>query len=1070
MGLHVPALTGRMLKRQLNLKTRSASVNKAIRILHFSDLHLDKDSLRDQRVVLGSLFTDIKNSTAAQGPYDLVFFTGDLLAKGGYSEASIQMAIDEFIVPLLEATQVEPKQLILVPGNHDLNLKQQSSLLASAQKTLQSDDQVARYLHDAINSAINTGFEGFNSLVEKLGGRESSVLYNNHYRAYILNIHGLKVGVAAFNSAWHATGAINDGDYGRLRIGRKQTDELVEALKGTDVRLALAHHPTDWLVPKESQAIRRQLLLHFDGFFHGHNHDPDVTFSVGSSSNFFASNAGCLYQNRDYFNGYCSIDYSHREHRWKVRGREYVEARQAFDVATRVGPNGEAEFTRLPDKGDGQIAVLPSEEYLDSVQRAGDARLLPSLVSDVAPKSLKSIFVDPLLSRISVRKLETTKNGESGLFTSLKEVLNLKKDVVFVGAKDFGKTTLLHRICQQLIDAEGVDAPAFGAYVNLDGSLDTTPSIVEAIVSFSGGAYRKSEIIQLLKSGSFTVCFDNVQEQRLRQLRAVKDFCDTYPKCRFFFSILEDVDYSLSPEQVPKLSPECEVFYLHPFGRKETRLLTEKWFGEAAEEVAAKVDEVLSLLNRLNIPRSPFLISALLWIREKQTQFSPVNQAEILDALIDGVMEKLSETKDRSRIDATIKRHFLAALAEHLNSIGEKRIDALALERFTVEYFQSKGLPSPTAPFLADLKAKGILLEIGGDVVFMFEAIRAFFLSTRLHENPLLLKKALSKEHFLDFGEELDYYTGRHRDQAAVLQSSVEVLREFSSDANFQRDLKEFDRIRVSASPMPIREKELRKVTAERPSAEERSALLESVDEQVGTDLFFNNERGSHSQTAIGRYLSALGIASSILRNSELVGSVALKEVAYDEFTRGWCSFLIEVILAVNNTDGGLALNSVDRDDPVARLLRGMLPSDNPGMATYMQKLVVPNVIVSLAMESLGTSKLQTIIEKHISSGKATVQRVLDVFLVVDLRLPNWTGRMDRLLRDNHKNRFISELIFTKLFQIFMLGRLRAGEEDKVKGMLAEAITLMVSERRGGYKTHMKGKFLNSLEKKRLGR
>lgn len=1046
------------------------SLNKPIRILHLSDLHIHKDGLRDQRIVLQSLFADIKKTSAKKGAYDLIFFTGDLIAKGGYSDASIQLAIEEFIVPLLDAANIEPSRLILVPGNHDVNLKEQSSLLAGAQKGLRTEDEVASYLEEAINSSIKTGLEGFNALIGKLGGAEAAVLNNNHYRAYQLDIGGLRVGVAAFNSAWHATGAAADGDYGHLRIGRKQTDELVEAMKGADVKFALAHHPTDWLTPKESQSFRRQLLLHFDGFFHGHNHDPDVTFSVGSSSSYFAGNAGCLYQNREYFNGYCCIEYYHSDSEWKISGREYVEARQAFDIAPRVGPNGEAEFARMGDKKGAQLEVLPSDEYLESVQRAGDARLLPSLVSDVAPKSLKSIFVDPLLSRISARKIKTAKNGESGLFTSLKEVLSLKHDIIFVGSKDIGKTTLLHRICQQLMEAGGVDSPAFGAYVNLDGSTETVSSIVESIVSFSGGVYRKSEVLSLLKSGSFTVCFDNLQEQRQRQLRAVQEFCEMYSDCRFFFSTLEDVDYSLSPEQVPKLSAGCEVFYLHPFGRKETRLLTEKWFGESAEEVAAKVDEVLSLLTRLNIPRSPFLISALLWIREKQTQFSPVNQAEILDALIDGVMEKLSETKDRSRIDSTIKRHFLAALAEHLYSTGKKRIDALALESFTVEYFQSKGLPSPTAPFLDDLRAKGILLDVGGDVVFMFEAIRAFFLSTRLHENPELLSKALSKDHFLDFGEELDYYTGRHRDQSDVLQAAVNVLREFSKDANLKLELKEFDRIRLASAPVSVRENELRSVTAERPSVQARNELLETVDQQFDPIFFLSEERVAHSQTAVAKYLNALGIASSILRNSELVGNVALKEVAYDEFTKGWCSFLIEVIEALNGKGEGSLLATVDRNDPVGRLLKGMLPSDNPGMAMYMQKLVMPNVIVSLAVESLGTSKLQSVIERHISSSRTTVQRVLDVFLIVDLRLPNWTGRLDRLLRDNSKNRFVSELIFTKLFQIFMLGRLRAGEEEKIKGMLAEAITLMVSEKRGSHKAYMKGKFLNSIEKKRLGR
>lgn len=1037
-----------------------------IRILHFSDLHLDKDSLRDQKIVLKSLFLDIKSSVAKYGSFDLAFFTGDLLAKGGYTEASIQMAIDEFILPLLDAAEISPSQFILVPGNHDVNLKTQSSLVTGAQQSLCSEDQVSRYLTDAIKSNISNGLEGYNDLVNRLGNQEFNVLCNNHYRAYIINIKGLNVGISAFNSAWHATGASADGDYGRLRIGRMQTDELVEAIKSADVKLALAHHPLDWLTPKEAQSMRRQLLLHFDGFFHGHNHDPDVTHSSGASSQCFSSNAGCLYQKRDYFNGYCIIEYRHQERKWVIAGREYVESRQAFDVAPRLGPGGVAEFMRMGDKGDGGLAILPSEPYLDTVQKAGDLRLLPTLVSDVAPKNLKSIFVDPLLSRISARKIETTKNGESGLFKPLRDVLALKKDVIFIGAKDSGKSTLIHRICQHSLEAGGVDSPAFSAYINLDGSLETLASIVEAIVGFSGGEYRKSEILQLLKDGHFTVCFDNVQENRVKQTRAVREFCEQYNGCRFFFTMIEDVDYSISPEQVPKLSHDCEVFYIHPFGRKETRLLTEKWFGEAAEEVSAKVDEILSLLNRLNIPRSPFLISALLWIREKQTQFAPVNQAEILDALIDGVMEKLSETKDRSRIDSTIKRHFLAALAEHLHNTGLKRIDALALEKYTVDYFQSKGLPSPTAPFLSDLKAKGILLDVGGDVVFMFDAIRAFFLSTRLHENPALLQKALSKDHFLDFGEELDYYTGRHRDRASVLQAAVDVLRDFSKEAALSSDLKEFDRFRLNKSA--VQEQDLRMVTAERPSIEARNAILESVDEPFAPEIFYSNEKAIHSQTAVGKYLSALSVSSSILRNSELVGDVKLKEVAYDEFSRGWCTLLIEVLKTLNDEDDDSSIGAVSRDDPVAKLLKRMLPNDNPGMASYMRKLVIPNVIVSLATESLGTAKLQNIIERHISFGKANVQKLLDVFFVVDLRFPHWTGRIDRLLRDNSKNRFVSELIFTKLFQIFMLGRLRAGEEEKVKAMLAESITLMVSEKRSKYKTQIKGRFLNNIEKKRL--
>jgi predicted MPP superfamily phosphohydrolase len=1050
-------------------------MHRQLKILHLSDLHLDKDHLRDQRIVLSALFKDIRQTVAGQGPYDLVFFTGDLIAKGAFNDANMQAVEKDFLLPLIEAAEIAPEQLFLVPGNHDVNLKSQSGILASAQKSLSTEEEVAKYLDEAIRAQVETGLEGFQCILGRINTTDSAVLSNTHYRAYIADIDGLKVGIGALNSAWGATGAQSDGDYGKLRISRKQLDEVAAAISSADIKIALVHHPISWLTPKDAQNTQRQFLLHFDALFHGHNHEPDAIVSVGTSNNFFTSNAGCLYQNRDYFNGYTSITYTHREKRWHIKAREYVETRQVFDLATRFGPQGEATFVRTGDASQGPMSIVPSEEYIDSVHAAFNARLLPSLVSDVAPKNLKSIFVDPLLSRVSQRKIDaSTKNGSTGLFVSLKDVLQLKSNVVFLGNKDMGKTTLLHRICQLCLDFGASEMSPFGAYVNLDVAGETQAALIEAIVSFGGGAYRKSEITDLLRQGAISVCFDNLHEQRGKQFKAVRDFCQAFSKCRFYFSMLEDVDYSLSPDQVPKVTPDSEVFYLHPFGRKQTRLLTQNWFGESLEECAPKVDDILSLLGRLNIPRSPFLISALLWIREKGTQFSPVNQAEILDALVDGVMEKLSETKDRSRIDSTIKRHYLAALAEHLYRTGKKRIRTLELERFTVDYFESKGLPAATGPFLVDLKAKGILLELGDEVTFMFEAIRAFFLSTRLHESPELLNIALSKESFLELGEELDYYTGRHRDQSKVLRASIALVREFFAEASLTIELNDFDKIRVNVDPITAKSKNsLIHATSKRPDAAQRHSLLESVDEQLTTqpDLDSRSSR-QHIQTGIGRYLEALRIASSILRNSELVGDLALKEEGYSEFTEGWCRILIGVTTALDGGSENQISPTVDakREDPVLHLLQGLLPTDNPGMAKHLRRLIIPNVIVSLALESIGTAKLQKVMEAHNKSTTTTVQRVMDVFLMVDLRIPNWIHHLERLLSQHHKNRFVGELVFAKLFQIFMLGRLRKNEEDKVKGMLSESITLMLAENRGQQKSRIRGNFLSNLEKRRLVR
>ena len=1042
-----------------------------LRILHLSDLHLHIDQLRDQTIVLDALLRDIKRSVDKHGKYDFVFFTGDLILKGTYNEANKRAVVSSFLLPLIECTGISPDRLILVPGNHDVNLSSQSGLLAQARTSLASDEQVAQYLNEATTSSLATGLEGFNEIVGQIGINASIVLENNHYRAYIFRLDGMSVGIAALNSSWNATGAPSDGDYGKLRIGRKQLDEVVGAIANADIKLALVHHPIAWLTPKDSQCVQRQLHIHFDGFFHGHNHEPCAQASVGSSSMHFVSNAGCMYEHRDYFNGYCSIAYNTLDRSWLISAREYYEARQEFDIAPRFAKNGEATFTRTLNSNSGNLVTLPSDEYIDYANETFNSRLLSAHVSDVAPKKLKSLFVEPLLSKVSQRKLDAAgKNGNTDLFIPLAKILSTHRAVIFLGNRDIGKTTLLHRICQLSLELCVGDMPPFGAYINLDVAGVTRAALVEAVVSFGGGAYRKSEILPLLERGEMAVCFDNVDQSNIKQFGAVKDFCSIYPRCRYYFTMLEDVDYSLSASQVPRPSPDAEVFYFHPFGRKETRLLTQNWFCESSDECAKRVDDILSLLGRLNVPRSPFLISALLWIQEKGTQFAPVNQAEILDALIDGVMEKLYETKDRSRIDSTIKRHYLAALAEHLHGTGVKRIPVLELERFTVDYFESRGLPASTGPFLTELKGKGILLETGREVVFMFEAIRAFFLSTRLHENDELLKIALSKEHFLEFGEELDYYTGRHRDQDHVLRGALAIVGELLSDASLDFHLADFDRIRIGRAPVidADSQRKLHSATLHPPTSDQRNAILESVDEQIRCESAADFR--AYANSAIGRYLAALQVASAILRNSELVRNVALKETAYDELASGWCRILISVMELLESENDDEVLQTLDekRRDPVVRFLEGMLPSDQPGMALYLKKLVIPNVIISLALESIGTAKLQSIVEKHNQASKSTVQRVFDCFIMADLRSPDWTQRIASLLNDFHKNRFVCELVFSKLFQISMLGRLSGHEEHKVKGVMAEALTYVIGETRGRRKAQVKGNFLTRLEKKRL--
>lgn len=1040
-----------------------------MKILHLSDLHIEKSIIKDQRIVLRALFADLAMEVEQSGPFDMVFFTGDLVAKGNYSTEAIELVRQEFLQPLLDATSIERSQFFMVPGNHDVDLKSQSQILFNAQKGLVDNDDISRHLAEITEpGSLRTGLEEFNLLFGEWVCAKSEFA-NSHYRAYKIKIGPLKVGVAALNSAWRSTGAPQDGDYGKLLVGTKQLDDVLEYLQDVDIRLALQHHPIHWMTPKDTQYLHRQLLLHFDALFHGHNHESDAQFIHGTSKNYFVSNAGCLYQSREYFNGYCICTYGEIDNSWQLRAREYIEARQVFDVSLRFAPNGIATFQKLPPTPGNDAPLLPTDEYIEALQAACDSRLLSTLVSGVAPHSLRTIFVDPPISKVSAKQLSVEKtNGGTNVFLPLKEIIGSKRSTVFVGAKDMGKTTLLHHLCSLSLDVGQTEIAPFASYVDLDAAGETRASLLESLTAFGQGAYRRSEYLALLRAGSIMICFDNVKTLRTRQLDSVIAFCAEFKSCRFYFAIHEDAEYSLSADSIPRLNHEMDVLYLHPFGRKETRQLTQRWYGESVAQASAKVDEIVSLLSRLNIPRSPFLISALLWIRERQTQFSPVNQAEILDALVDGVMEKLTESKDRSGLDSNIKRHFLAALAEQLHRGGSRRITSHALDAFAVSYFEQKGLLSASGPFIGDLKSKRILLEIGTEVTFMFDSIRAFFLSTRMNESQDLLDAALTSDGLLSLGEELDYFTGRHRDRRDVLKRVAQVVATFKAEAHLNVQLSMFDNIASSGGSLPEEMPEDGKsddlnsaIARHKPSPETREELLESIDEQSRTRGAHEIEeiRLSRIRGVVGRYLEALRIGSAVLRNSELVNDVQLKRVVYKEFVTNWCEIMIAVMISIDSAD--------DENQGLAAL-KSFLPPENPNLANYMLKMLAPNVIMSIAAEAMGTAKLQLLIEEAIDESTSTVESVLNVFLSVDLGFEKRFVSLRKLLQASKGKRFVAELIFFKLMQLYLIGRNVDRDVVNIKELLGESVSLMMSIESGHERAAIKARLLNSLERVKL--
>ena len=96
----------------------------------------------------------------------------------------------------------------------------------------------------------------------------------------------------------------DDGDHEKLFVGRRCLDTALKELKGLDasLRIALMHHPLEFLSGLERQHIRAGLIDELDVVLTGHLHEAGVAgIQMGTGRNLRCA-AGATYQTRDWPN------------------------------------------------------------------------------------------------------------------------------------------------------------------------------------------------------------------------------------------------------------------------------------------------------------------------------------------------------------------------------------------------------------------------------------------------------------------------------------------------------------------------------------------------------------------------------------------------------------------------------------------------------------------------------------------------------------------------------------------------------------------------------------------------
>ena len=311
--------------------------------LHLSDWHQQKGKNFDRKIVFRALLKDIRERNKISSDLekiDFVIFSGDV-AFGG-KEEEYKAAKEQLFQPILEACGLGPEQLFIVPGNHDLDRDEFKLLPHDLIKPLSTEEEVQDWLtNDRNKSRLLEPFNAFSTFVREYTKQDQP----NYVNIKIMKFGDKQIALLGLNSAWMCgRNETEIGDYGLVTVGEPQIYSALDETSGADLKIAVLHHPFDWLREFDRNRVEDQLMQECDFILRGHQHKPKVEITRGTAGDCVIIPAGASYdrrmaENPRYANSYnfVHLDFDTENgavflRRWSDEGNRWLE-----DIASCKG-------------------------------------------------------------------------------------------------------------------------------------------------------------------------------------------------------------------------------------------------------------------------------------------------------------------------------------------------------------------------------------------------------------------------------------------------------------------------------------------------------------------------------------------------------------------------------------------------------------------------------------------------------------------------------------------------------------------------------------------------------------
>ena len=982
-----------------------------MRLIHFSDFHLNEEHKSDWNdYVKESLYALLQDIPDFKWEDTFVICTGDIIDQGGADCKSIDDAFIQFrelvVNPLISDLDMPQDHFIMVPGNHDIDrcadtLTHAEGLRVVFQKNpeLEIRKKSTKILeeNDREDVARMMSYKAFEHDFYKDYPNVHCTYLGSTFRYKLEN--GITIGFAGFNTAWCSYDN-NDKQEG-IVLGEEQYNRCKREIADCDVKVALMHHPLDWL-KYEQQTTCKFLTKDFSFLCVGHIHEGDSSLSTGMNGTLFTNIAPSFESDirkgngNSFANGLTIIDYNIQSdmivaefYVYNLSQRKFIRATNLIDNGTMTCSLNIRNTTNVESVCEAALKYIKGSYYVEI-----DEALIPQKANRKG--TLRDVFV----------MLKVEQNGVYHSVVGLSDLMQRRSHYMLLGPAESGRTTLLHRIFIEYVDYYSL-FHLIPIYVDFNsiGNQDFI-TIVKSFLDVSS-----TQAKSLLTNGRLILLLDNLEpiESNYNKIAKLKQFMDAY-NVRVICTGTASI--GLLPEAfISKLPIAFEFYFINNFEADKIRDMISKWSPSSNALLKNQyLDDLVNHFVSYSLPCTAFSVSLYLWTTDGATN-KPINRAVLLDMYIECVLEKMNLTNVyRDTFNYGNKTSLIAFVAYRMDESHKVSIPYSTYLDILREYLQRIGVEQhfdyiKLGDYFIEQK---IFTKKDNLISFAHSCFFHFFLAKYMTEDEKFRAIVFSPSKFYLYMDAIDYYTGLNRKEQNYVDFIFKQFEEFFAPAKPIYDEVNVDNcftylVKGQKVYVPLAERiDVKELIAHKNTQDEIDQKQNTVcNERINqiSDNLTNNSFVTPDKMIV--------FMAHVLRNSEEL-DLSFKSLIYNSLIKNVIIFLIahkENLARYANSHNGELPPSYVRVQNVRQYFK-----------------YLPYAMQIMLQELIGTKKLSKAFEKKLqmdyAQNKYDIEKFLTMGLLWDTLGVSCAPMMRKFIKSLGKNS-CQDYVFQKLYYIF---------------------------------------------------